>query len=105
MNTRLPLLYVCVPFVKLALGRPCLLRGLIRCVVWGQLKQRNMGVVKQLVEEISDPTHPSYGHYLSRDAVTALVAPSFQDVDAVATSLRMHGARDIGASRRLLGAS
>lgn len=65
-------------------------------LVAAQLKQSNINRVKQLVEEISDPTHPSYGQYLSREEVTALVAPPQSAVDAVVGVLRSHRAVSVG---------
>ena len=40
------------------------------------LKQRNLDILDNLFWSVSDPTNPSYGHYLSRKQVSELVSPS-----------------------------
>lgn len=55
-----------------------------------------MDTVKRLVEEVSTPTHPRYGQYLSQSQVTDLVAPPPHAMDAVLDSLATAGASNIG---------
>ncbi len=65
------------------------------------LKQRNLGALERLVQDVSDPTKPTYGQYWSLAQITKLVAPVQSDIDVVMTYLHSIGARraELTASR------
>ncbi|PQK13970.1 hypothetical protein BB8028_0004g09010 [Beauveria bassiana] len=48
-------------------------------------------LIQQTVQELSDPTHPRYGHYLSREAALDLLQPDPESLDAVRAWLRDAG--------------
>ncbi|KAM3504330.1 hypothetical protein MY10362_003634 [Beauveria mimosiformis] len=45
-------------------------------------------LLQQTVQQLSDPTHPRYGQYLSREAALDLLQPGSESLDAVRTWLR-----------------
>lgn len=47
------------------------------------LKQQNSDALTKIALEVSDPSHPRYGQYLSAKQVRDLVAPSNATIDAV----------------------
>jgi tripeptidyl-peptidase-1 len=59
------------------------------------LKSRNGDVIRALLLEVSDPSSPKYGQYLTNDEVTALVASEEAVVGPVVAWLRAAGARKV----------
>ncbi|OAA51158.1 tripeptidyl-peptidase 1 precursor [Beauveria brongniartii RCEF 3172] len=58
-------------------------------------------LLQQTVHELSDPTHPRYGQYLSREAALDLLQPGSESLDAVRTWLRdAAGLHDEDLARR-----
>lgn len=51
------------------------------------LKQQNLPQLDTLFTEVSDPLHPRYGQYLTREQILALVAPPKAAVEAVLAAL------------------
>eukprot|EP00928_Gymnodinium_smaydae_P041365 TRINITY_DN28002_c0_g1_i1.p1 TRINITY_DN28002_c0_g1~~TRINITY_DN28002_c0_g1_i1.p1 ORF type:complete len:371 (+),score=101.53 TRINITY_DN28002_c0_g1_i1:81-1115(+) len=46
--------------------------------------------LKKLLEEVSDPQNPKYGHYLTKEQTDALTAPRAEDIRVVEGALRGH---------------
>ncbi|XP_015745902.1 tripeptidyl-peptidase 1 [Python bivittatus] len=57
------------------------------------LRQRNVGRLRELVQRVSSPDSPEYGHFLSLAEVRALVAPSSLTLGSVDKWLEAHGVR------------
>ena len=55
------------------------------------LPQSRFPELERHIAEISEPSHPRYGEYLSKEAVEELVAPHPSSVDAVRAWLAGHG--------------
>merc|ERR1719410_2633610 len=47
------------------------------------LKLQNTGTLKERLQQISDPSSPEYGKYLTREQVQSLTGPRQEDVEAV----------------------
>ncbi|PRP86479.1 hypothetical protein PROFUN_05261 [Planoprotostelium fungivorum] len=56
------------------------------------LKQRNMEKLDLILTQVSDPTSPQYGRYLTREQVIDLVAPTSDSILQVTQWLRSQGA-------------
>jgi len=54
------------------------------------LRQQNKNELAKVVERVSDPDSPNYGHYLTKNQVDKLTAPLPHDVAAVEAALRGH---------------
>jgi kumamolisin len=54
--------------------------------------------LRETVRAVSDPKHPGYGRHLTPEEVRDLVAPGYQDLDAVLAFLREAGLRVEGVS-------
>lgn len=59
------------------------------------LKQRNLELLRSVATVVSDPTHPSYGKYMSLPEINDLVAPDASSVNVVIDWLRGAGFYDI----------
>lgn len=46
-------------------------------------KQQNVDELENILHQVSNPDSPSYGHYLSRDQITEIVAPTEQSISVV----------------------
>ena len=55
------------------------------------LKQRNLGMLQSIASAVSDPTHPSYGAYMTLPEINDLVAPESTAVDKVIAWMRSVG--------------
>jgi tripeptidyl-peptidase I len=55
------------------------------------LPQPHFPELERLLAEISDPSHPSYGEHLSKEAAEELVAPDPSSLDTVRAWLAGHG--------------
>ncbi|KAK3901214.1 peptidase-like protein [Staphylotrichum tortipilum] len=58
------------------------------------LQQPHEALFERTLYEVSDPAHPRYGQHLSRDALSALMAPRAESTVAVRTWLRSAGISD-----------
>ncbi|KAG6899603.1 hypothetical protein C0993_008764 [Termitomyces sp. T159_Od127] len=67
------------------------------------LPQPNFNVLRTHLYEVSDPYHPRYGAYLSKEEVDALVAPHQASIDAVDDWLASHGIQNSDVSRSPAG--
>lgn len=67
------------------------------------LPQANFNVLKTHLYEVSDPYHPRYGAYLSKEEVDALVAPHQASIDAVNDWLGSHGIQNSDVNRSPAG--
>ncbi|KAG6891683.1 hypothetical protein C0992_010086 [Termitomyces sp. T32_za158] len=67
------------------------------------LPQPNFHVLRTHLYEVSDPYHPRYGSYLSKEEVDALVAPHQASIDAVNDWLGSHGIQDSDVNRSPAG--
>mmetsp|Transcript_26256 Transcript_26256/g.87026 ORF Transcript_26256/g.87026 Transcript_26256/m.87026 type:complete len:110 (-) Transcript_26256:422-751(-) len=47
------------------------------------LKLQNTAELERILERVSDPSSPDYGHYLTKAQADHLTAPRHQDVDIV----------------------
>lgn len=52
-----------------------------------QVRERNHDAIKNAVVEISDPDHPRYGQFLSKQEVDEITAPAADDISTVRTWL------------------
>lgn len=52
------------------------------------VKQTHTEQLQQLLQNVSDPSSPTYGHYLTKAEVDALTAPRSEDIDTVQAALR-----------------
>ncbi|KIK70212.1 hypothetical protein GYMLUDRAFT_80188 [Collybiopsis luxurians FD-317 M1] len=59
------------------------------------LTAQNMAGLKQTLQEVSDPTSPSYGQYLSYEETKAFASPKPDTVAAVTAWLNQNGIKDI----------
>ncbi len=55
------------------------------------LQAKDMRMLREAARAVSDPKSPVYGRFLSPDEVRSLVAPGYQDLDAVLSFLRDSG--------------
>src|SRR5512141_1564338 len=55
------------------------------------LQAKDIRMLKDAASAVADPTSAVYGRHLSPDEVRALVAPGYQDLDAVLAFLRDAG--------------
>uniref|UniRef100_W5MZY3 Tripeptidyl peptidase I n=1 Tax=Lepisosteus oculatus TaxID=7918 RepID=W5MZY3_LEPOC len=55
------------------------------------LRQQNVGRLRKVLEEVSDPDSPQYGKYLSLEELSSLVRPSEQTQKLVRSWLQSHG--------------
>jgi kumamolisin len=62
------------------------------------LHAKDARALRDSVQAVSDPASPRYGQHLSPDAVRDLVAPGYQDLDAVLAFLRDAGLRVEGVA-------
>ncbi|KAG5722083.1 Tripeptidyl-peptidase sed2, partial [Termitomyces sp. T112] len=67
------------------------------------LPQPNFNTLKTHLYEVSDPYHPRYGAYLSKEEVDALVAPDQDSIDAVNDWLASHGIQNSDVIRSSAG--
>lgn len=86
-----------------------------RFTFWVRLQ--NTDKLKRILDNVSDPTNPDYGHFLTKRQTDALVKPRREDVDAVENALQGYEFTEqqggqvisaelpIGAATRLLGGS
>jgi len=58
------------------------------------LQQPNEALFERTLYEVSDPAHAQYGRHLSRDALSAMMAPRAESTSAVRTWLRSAGISD-----------
>ncbi|CAH2226284.1 tripeptidyl-peptidase 1 [Pelobates cultripes] len=58
------------------------------------LRQQHVDKLENLVEQVSDPWSPLYGHYLSLAEVSNLIRPSLETVIKVKMWLEKHGVQD-----------
>ncbi len=58
------------------------------------LQQPNEALFERTLYEVSDPAHAQYGRHLSRDALSAMMAPRAESTSAVRSWLRSAGIRD-----------
>lgn len=58
------------------------------------LQQPNTALFERTLYEVSDPSHAKYGQYLSRDALSALMAPRAESISVVLSWLRAAGIPD-----------
>ncbi|KAJ7072886.1 subtilisin-like protein [Mycena amicta] len=59
------------------------------------LAQPQFSVLETALQQISDPSHPSYGQHLSKDQVLLLSTPSNDSLSAVDAWLAANGARSV----------
>ena len=75
---------------------PCPVDAPVRITVL--LHAKDARALRETVHAVSDPKSASYGRHLSPDEVRDLVAPGYQDLDAVLAFLRDSGLRVEGVS-------
>lgn len=59
------------------------------------LKQRNLDEMKKVVSQVSDPSSPSYGQYLTIEQIAEKMAPTTEEVDRVMGYFQQYGATSI----------
>eukprot|EP01104_Vermistella_antarctica_P017131 TRINITY_DN601_c0_g1_i3.p1 TRINITY_DN601_c0_g1~~TRINITY_DN601_c0_g1_i3.p1 ORF type:complete len:561 (-),score=132.99 TRINITY_DN601_c0_g1_i3:81-1712(-) len=62
------------------------------------VKQQNKDVLKDRVDQVSDPQHPKYGQHMTNDELTDLIAPEQASIDLVTKWLKAYDAEDIKIS-------